>query len=65
MQTAPELDASKADAGPRLSASARKIDEHIDHDAAMLVREAVEGNILLMHIERYAASPHGFFPSLI
>jgi hypothetical protein len=63
--SAPELDDSKADAGPGLRASARRIGDRTDQDAALLDREAMERSILLMHIERYVASPFGFFPSLL
>ena len=65
MQTTLELDESKKDACSGLLASARQIDDHIDHEAAILEREAAERNIMLMHIERYVSTPFGYFPPLL
>lgn len=55
---------TKADALARISASARKIDERIDHAVAMLEREAVDKDTRLKHIESYVTSPFGYFPPL-
>ena len=55
---------SKADALARISASARKIDERMDHAAATVEREAADKDTKLKHIERYAITPFGYFPPL-
>lgn len=65
MQVTPEFDDFKEYLCPRLSAAARKIEENLDRVAAVSDKDTIETNTMLMHIERYVATPFGYFPSLM
>jgi hypothetical protein len=65
MPIIPKFDDFEENSCTRLSAAARKIEEKLDHEAVILELDATEKNIMLMHIERYVATPFGYFPSLV